>query len=378
MLGISAISDVGAANLENTTISDGDGCNSAGEMGSQDSMNADMPEIYPIGDDFKTVGGDCDHINEINAPTNNWTCISVIVVENRSPTQAKIDLSQSGSYFGDKKLTVKVLDNNSNALYSIPVTLKFSNGKTATVITKESSEAIYELPFNPGTYSVNAKVTSNILDVNDTKLANIKIKNAPATITLKKLSTSYKAKKYFQIKVTNSKTKKRIEGVKLLVKVYSNGKAKKFYLTTDSNGIAKFSTANLDVGLHKVKVSEISKGVNAKAKTSQIKVGKAPTTFLDEVGAVYIKKGGVYNIAVFNKNTEKPVKGVKLTVKIYNGNKVNKYVVKTGKYGADIDLGHLGLGTYKVTVSFDGNSRYKKCTGRDEIDVIMSCGHVIF
>ena len=194
-----------------------------------------------------------------------------------------------------------------------------------------------------------------------------------AKITLKKLKTSYTAKKYFKIKVTDLKTKKAIANVKLLVKVYTKGKAKKIHLTTNSKGIAKFKTSGFDIGVHKVKVKEMSKWVNAKAKSSRIKVTKAPTTFLDEVGAVYIKKCGIYEIALFNKNTEKVIKGAKLTVKIYEGKKVHTYHVKTGKYGSQIDLSYLGLGNYKVVVKFDGNSKYKKCVGRDYIDVIRRC-----
>ena len=373
MMIFAAISQVSAEDLNGTAVFDGI---ETGEVVVNESAAGDD---LPYVGDIHTVGGDCDHIGEAeNISASNHAEVTVIFIENNTAKKADIKLAQSGQYFADKALNVKVIDNNGTSVYCVPVTLKFSNGKTATVITTEKGEASYRLPFNPGTYSVKAKVTSNILNVSDAKLGNIKIKNAPAAITLKKLSVSYTAKKYFKIKVANSKTKKGIGNVKLLVKVYTNGKAKKMHLTTDSKGIAKFSTANLDVGRHKVEVSEISKGISAKARTCEIKVTKAPTTFLDEVGAVYIKKGGIYSIAVFNKNTEKVIKGVKLTVKVFDGKKVHKYVVKTGKYGADINLGYLGLGTYKVSVKFDGNSRYQKCTGRDEICVIKSSGHVIF
>lgn len=53
-------------------------------------------------------------------------------------------------------------------------------------------------------------------------------------------------------------------------------------------------------------------------------------------------------------------------------------MVKTGRYGADIDLGYLGLGSYNVSVKFDGNSRYGKCIKSDYIGVIRSSGHVLF
>ncbi|WP_296784589.1 Ig-like domain-containing protein [uncultured Methanobrevibacter sp.] len=51
--------------------------------------------------------------------------------------KGKITLSQSGSYFGGKTVSAKVVDtNNNNApLSDIPVTFKFSNGKSATVYT---------------------------------------------------------------------------------------------------------------------------------------------------------------------------------------------------------------------------------------------------
>ncbi|WP_405305781.1 hypothetical protein [Methanobrevibacter sp.] len=351
---IGTVSCVNAENLDNATLAD---CG-------QEVMADDLHE------DICSVGRDCDSVEEIGSQKSVESAVSTI--------PAEIKISQSGSYYGEKTLKVKVIDENKTALYPIPVSLKFSNGKTATVITKSNGEATYKLPFNPGNYGVVAKIDSNIFKVNNVKLNNIKIKNAPAEIILKKLSTSFRAKKYFLVKVVNSKTKRGIGGVKLLAKVYSKGKVKKIRFNTDLKGIAKFNTAGLDVGLHKIKIREISKGVTAKAKTSKIKVKKAHTTFLDEVGAIYIKEGGDYYITVFNKNTEKPIKGAKLTVKIYDGKKVYKYVVKTGKYDAHIDLSHLGLGTYKVVVKFDGNSRYKKSTGRDYIDVVRSSGNVIF
>ena len=359
---IGTVSCVNAENLDNATLAD---CG-------QEVMTADLH------DNIGSVGVDCDSVEEIGSQKSVEYAVSTISAENKNLIPAEIKISQSGSYYGEKTLKVKVIDKNKTALYPIPVSLKFSNGKTATVITKSNGVATYKFPFNPGKYGVVAKIDSNVLKANNVKLKNIKIKNAPAVIILKKLSTSFRAKKYFQIKVVNSKTKNGIGGVKLLAKVYSNGKFKKIRLTTDLKGIAKFSTAGLDVGLHNVKIREISKGVTAKAKTSKILVKKAPTTFLDEVGAVYIKKGGQYYITVFNKNTEKPIKGARLTVKIYDDKKVHKYVVKTGKYDAQIDLSHLGLGIYKVVVKFDGNSRYKKSTGRDYIDVIRSSGNVLF
>ena len=262
-----------------------------------------------------TVGGPCDIVEE-QVPSS---CNVTLVVQDKIP--AKIQIKQSGQYYSDKKLTIKVINNTNASLYPVPITLKFSNGKSATVITDSKGVASYNLPFNPGKYSVKASVNSNYLDVKNQALKNIVIKKADAKIALKKLTTSYGAKKYMEIKVTNLKTKKGIGGVKLLVKAYTGKKVKKIYLTTNSKGIARYNAAGLDVGVHKVKVSEVSSAVNAKAKTGRITVKKASTTFLNEVDAICIKKAKTYNIALFNKNNDRVIKGIKLHVKIYDGKK---------------------------------------------------------
>lgn len=353
IIAISALSVVSAQDLNDTIMTD------------DSDVSKDI--VY----DPVTVGGPCD-IVEDQFPSS---CNVTLVVQDKIP--AKIQIKQSGQYYGDKKVTIKVISNTNASLYPVPITLKFSNGKSATVITDSKGVASYNLPFNPGKYSVKASINSNYIDVKNQVLKNITIKKADAKIALKKLTTSYGAKKYMEIKVINLKTKKGIGGVKLLVKVYTGKKVKKLYLTTNSKGIAKYNVAGLDVGVHKVKVSEVSSGVSAKAKTGKITVKKAPTTFLDEVDAIYIKKAKTYNIALFNKNNEKVIKGIKLHVKIYDGKKCYSYTVKTGKYGSEIDISHLGIGLYKVVVTFDGNSRYKKCTGRGDIDIIRSDGHYV-
>lgn len=344
-------------------------------VSAQDLNDTVIADDYNLSNDIEydpfTVGGPCDIVEEQSQSSCNVTFVLEKI-------PAEIQIKQSGEYYGDKKLTVKVINNTKASLYPVPVTLKFSNGKSATVVTDSKGAATYTLPFNPGKYSVKASISSNYLDVKTQALKNIIVKKADAKITLKKLTTSFGAKKYFEVKLTNVKTKKGIGDVKLLVKVYTGKKVKKIYLTTNSKGIAKYNAAGLDVGVHKVKVSEVSGGVSAKAKTSQITVKKASTTFLDEVDAIYIKKAKTYNIALFNKNNEKVIKGIKIHVKIYDDKKSYTYDVKTGRYGSEIDISHLGLGSYKVVVTFDGNSRYLKCTGRGDIDIIRSAGQVIF
>ena len=135
---IGTVSCVNAENLDNATLAD---CG-------QEVMADDLHE------DICSVGRDCDSVQEIGSQKSVESAVSTI--------PAEIKISQSGSYYGEKTLKVKVIDENKTALYPIPVSLKFSNGKTATVITKSNGEATYKLPFNPGNYGVVAKIDSNI------------------------------------------------------------------------------------------------------------------------------------------------------------------------------------------------------------------------
>lgn len=347
IIAIACVSAVNACDLNNTDVSDG------------------------VFHDSLVHGGPCDYVSDDILSHNDVT------ISYPDDIQAKIQIKESGQYYGEKAVTVKVINNSNTSLYPIPVSLKFSNGKSITVVTNNYGEAIYKLPFNPGKYNVKASVESNFLDVRGDSLKNIIIKNADAKITLKKLTTSYGSRKYLEIKVTNTKNNKGISGVKLLLKVYTNGKFKKTYLTTDSRGIAKYNVQNLNVGCHKVIVSEVSSGVKAKSKTGYVKVRKA-SVYFDGVDSIFIKKGGLYNVALFNKNNDKLIKGVKITIKILVGKKWNTYNLKTGKYGVDINLGYLGMGSYKVVAKFNGNSKYKKCIVRNYVDVIRTCGHILF
>lgn len=311
-------------------------------------------------------GGPCDHLgDEVPSQMN-------ITVQYPNKIPEDIQLKELDQYSRENSLTDEVINNTNSSLYPIPASFKFSKGKSATEVPNNSCEDTYKSPLNPDKYNVKSS-GSNLLDVKGNNI----IKMTDAKITLKKLTTSYGARKYLEIKVTNTKNSKGISGVKLILKVYTKGKFKKIYLTTDLKGIARFNVENLDVGNHKVVVNELSSRVNAKSKMGHVKVRKA-SVYFDGVDSIFIKKGGLYNVALFNKNNDKLIKGAKITIKILVGKKWYTYNLKTGKYGVDINLNHLGLGRYKVVAKFNGNSKYKKCIVGDYVDVIRTGGQILF
>lgn len=311
-------------------------------------------------------GSEFDCTFSSNSPQNVYgtDCYESIV--------GAIQLSKSGGYYGGTSVSAKVINSKrNNALSDVPVTFKFSNGKSATVYTNSNGVATYNVPFNPGTYSVTASIPSSYGGAS-ASLGGVKIAKASAKIVPSKLKTKYQAGKYFKVKVVNTKTKKGISGVKLLLKVYTGKKAKKVHVTTDASGFAYYSAAKLKVGNHKVKVSIATKAVKAKAKNSKISVKKASTALNTYDALYYYKdvKKGQYYIGVYNKDSGQYLKGIKLKVKVFTGKKSKIYTVKTKKDGfAILKTKGIKVGKHKVQITFKGNKNFKKVTAKNTIEV---------
>ena len=320
---------------------------------------------YEGGGLYKGKAQDCSFTG--NSPNNVYnTDVSQVIT-------GRIILSQSGSYFGDKRVSAKVVaTNNNNAPVSgVPVTFRFSNGKSAVVYTGSNGVATYSVPFNPGTYSVTATIPASY-SAGAASMGNIRIAKAPATIQPKKLTTKYGTCKSFKVRVINSQTKRGIGGVKLLLKVYTGKKAKKVYVTTDSSGNAYYSPSKLKVGKHKVKVSVAAGAVTAKAKKSRITVKEASIGLNTYDGIWYYKnvKKGKYYIGVYNKNSGQYLKGIKIKVKVYTGKKSKTYTLKTKKDGfAILKTKGIKVGKHKVKITFKGNKNFKKASAKNTIEV---------
>ena len=140
------------------------------------------------------------------------------------------------------------------------------------------------------------------IETDPVTLTNIKIAKAPITISPSKLSTTYASGKYFQVKVTNSKTKNPVSGAKLKLKVYTGKKYKTITVTTNSKGIAKYSASTLSIGTHKIIVSNGQTAYfTGTSKTSSAKVSKASYTIVAPVTTNVYKQTGTFKITVKNK-----------------------------------------------------------------------------
>ena len=158
---------------------------------------------------------------------------------------------KSGKYYKVKLTNTK----NKALMYASKINIKVYISKSRyynlTGTTDGNGLVQFKITFKPGTYKVvvssadkgySAKaVTSQI------KVSKSPIKIAPTSLKVKRYS-------YFKVKVTSTKSKKVLSGVKVKVRVYTGRKYKTYTIKTNKKGIASLKISQKR-GKHKVVLS---------------------------------------------------------------------------------------------------------------------------
>ena len=227
------------------------------------------------------------------------------------------------------------------------------NNATGVVVNNESISDSMSI-FNESAVS-NGSAQTELTKSNSAEPESI-------SLSVSKLSTTYGSGKYFKVKAIDSKTKKPVVNVKLILKVYSGKKYKKIIAATDSDGIAKYYASNLGIGTHKVTINvKDSKKFLSKMKYSSIKISKAKLKISAPKITGYYKESKRYKIAVKNRESKKPMKSIKVMIKVFTGKKYKKYSLKTDKKGiVSFNMKSLPKGKHKVVINIKSNSKVKK------------------
>ncbi len=368
-----AVSGGGIYNFGNTTVLNSrfinNSAETAGGIYSKDSSTMIINSSFinnnasKAGAIFGGTAINCTFDNNAEPKTLDCTLINPKV----NKKMVSLSLSQSGSYYGEKLLTITVNDLDSNRHSEIGVIVKFSNGKTVNLTTDSNGKASYSIPFVPGTYTATAIISDTDYASDSFVLSGIKIVKAPVTISPTKLSTTYGSGKYFQIKVINSKSKKAVSGVKLKLKVYTGKKYKTVTVTSNSKGIAQYSASTLAVGNHKIVVTNAQTGLcTGSSKTSSVKISKAKLTISAPAVTNAYKQTESFKVTVKNSQSGKGMAGVKLTIKIDR----KKYTRTTNSNGvASISTKSLSKGSHKVSVAVSATAKYYKASKSSSIKI---------
>ena len=197
----------------------------------------------------------------------------------------------------------------------------------------------------------------------------ITVKKASAKITAKKVTTYYKADKYFTVKLTNTKNKKAIYDAKVNIKIFvSKNRYYNYKGNTGMNGQIKLLLDSLKPGTYKVEVSGAdNKNFAAKKVTSKIVIKKAPTKLAPKKVTAKKGKNKYFQVKVTNKKTKKVITGIKIKVKVYTGKKAKTYTLKTDSKGiAKLNVKKLKVGSHKVIVT----SANKYCVAKQSKSTI--------
>lgn len=204
-----------------------------------------------------------------------------------------------------------------------------------------------------GTISVDKNGTKTsykgvnvVLDDNMKKFNLFKV-SYPATFV-----SDHNSGDKYTVKLVYSSTKNPLKNGHLEIYVYKNGKrVKRFYAYSNSKGNAVFTKlSTLDAGKYDIKIKSADFPplftYTAKITIKKIKTKvKAP-----KVTAKY-KKTKYFKVTVKDKKTKKPIKGLKLKVKVYTGKKSKTYTIKTDKKGvAKLNTKKLKRGSHKVVI----------------------------
>lgn len=174
------------------------------------------------------------------------------------------------------KFAIKVVGSDKIAAANVVLNFKIHNGKKWVAYklkTNSNGVATFNrvADLSPGRHKVIISVYGTEVTGNKvTTYINI-VGRMSVIIKPVKLSELYKSKSYFRAKIINSKTKSPAIGVPITLII--DGK-KKVSLTSDANGIVKYSTSRLNVANHNVVLKTMGSKFTGKSATSTIKIFK--------------------------------------------------------------------------------------------------------
>ena len=253
------------------------------------------------------------------------------------------------------------------AILSISAVNASENRDNSTDVVVNNESIADSMPiFNESNAVSNGSAQTEVTKSNLTEPKSI-------SLSVSKLSTTYGSGKYFKVKVIDSKAKKPVANVKLILKVYSGKKYKKITAATDSNGIAKYYASNLGIGNHKVTINvKDSKKFSSKMKYSSIKISMAKLKISAPKITAYYKESKMYNIAIKNRESKKPMKNIKVVIKVFTGKKYKKYSLKTDKKGiVGFNMKSLSKGKHNVVINIKSNSKVKSAVLKTYIKTIV-------
>ncbi|MDO5859612.1 hypothetical protein [Methanobrevibacter sp.] len=261
---------------------------------------------------------------------SSLTPTSINIPLNITPATIKLTITNLNlDYESDIPMIITALnkDNEPIKYQNLQIYIPNTLDKYYNFTTNENGTCFIKInKLKPGIYylAINANDTVNYKTYIE-KSATLVIRT-PISFKAPKLTTTYKSGKSFQVKVIDY-VNEPVSGITLTMKIYTNGKAKTYKITTNSKGIATFKDASkLNPGTHKVVISYSNSKYRCKSVSTSIVVNKKAL----KITAISKKYTSCGEVHIKVKEGSKPINKIKLNIKVYTGRSYKNYNVLTG------------------------------------------------
>ena len=183
------------------------------------------------------------------------------------------------------------------------------------------NEVITNLENSTNDVSDNTNSSSTVKDESKENTTSTNTQTKPQPVVskpkpVKKIATKteadivafkYKSNNYFKVEIEDRYDDIPIKNVKVKLKIYTGSKSKTYIVKTNSRGIAKFNTKNLNPGSHKVVITSADERYKIN-KVSKIIIGKQYSTVLKPKSSKVLKTKDKIALKYKNDFDEKEVK----------------------------------------------------------------------
>ena len=211
---------------------------------------------------------------------DNGYCFDTLLTVKKLITPTKVTVPNYSSYYkSGKTINIKTVDKSNNQPVSFKLKLVFkktgAKAKTYYVTTNSKGISKFKVNLGQGTYkltvsSANSKFSFNKLS------STVKVKPLPIKITVPNYSSYYKSGKKLTVKTINKSSNKGIPVKLKFVYKKAKSKAKVYYVTTNSKGIAKIKIP-VGIGKYKLTVTPYSSNFKASKVSKKVNVNKYVT-----------------------------------------------------------------------------------------------------
>ena len=293
--------------------------------------------------------------------TTSSPLISTTVKTNLTVTKANLNIvieKFKEEYQTTKKVKITVTNAKTGEAATgliLKLYMPQTSGKTYYFQTNENG--ISEISVSQlvgGTYDITVSNNDTKNHNKKTVKGTITITPKPVKISASSFTMSYNSGLRTNIKITDKKTGKAINGAILTVK-FDNNKKKTYLVQTNKNGIFKLSSipVSLAVGKHKMTISTSDTRYKGTSVTKTITVKKASGKITAKKVTTYYKGTKYFTVKVTNTKNKHAISDAKLNIKVYiSKNRYYNYTGSTGTNGIiKLSLDNLKPGKYKVVVS---------------------------